>query len=125
MDSILEDIKQMVTGFVEEDDGFDLDLITAINNAFMYLYQQNVGYNGPYQIINKNQTWNDYVRHNAFLKNGSILECLPMIKQYIVLKTRMLFDPPTNSSIEKAYRDSIGEIEYRLNIEWNDYKERM
>ena len=142
MTTILQRVKEAVTGFSVNDQSFDSDIITAINTIFLYLYQQNVGDN--IFIINQNTTWDDFLKTITIykdvndIKNLSLLDVssltieqlcyatcatlVPMLEQYIILKTKLLFDPPANDALQKAINNAIGEIEYRINIEFNDYK---
>ena len=38
-------------------------------------------------------------------------------KQYIYLKVRTVFDPPTSGSVLEAYKKQIEELEWRLNVQ--------
>lgn len=144
MSVILNDVKEVVTGFSNEDNSFDMDIIIAINTIFFALYQQNVGQK-PFRV-NSETTWDDFIKENNNQKNitsfvGSSLRniqkqsvydmcysscefIIDLLKQYIITKTRMLFDPPANSTVQKIYDTTIAELEYRINIEFNDYVER-
>jgi hypothetical protein len=39
-----------------------------------------------------------------------------MVKTYIYLKVRLLFDPPSNSSVAEAFNAQASELEWRLNV---------
>ena len=39
-----------------------------------------------------------------------------MVKTYIYMKVRLIFDPPTISSVIDAYKNQIAELEWRLNV---------
>lgn len=106
MNSILEDIKQMLN--LERDyTPFDTDVQIYINSAFGNLYQLGV-LNDKYSITGYEETWDDIplVRKQA-----------QEIKVYIYLYTRLHFDPPANSFVIEAIEKQISEAEWRLNVE--------
>jgi hypothetical protein len=47
---------------------------------------------------------------------GLPYEQLALVKTYIILKTRLLFDPPTASFVLEAVTKQISELEWRLNM---------
>ena len=89
MDSILTSIKKML-GIAEEYEHFDMDLIIHINTVLSVLAQLGVGSSQGFAIQDKNATWGDVI------PAGMNLE---LIKSYVFLKVRLLFDPPSNSSV--------------------------
>ena len=111
-DSILYYVKD-AAGVNIGDDAFDGELILHINTAFMTLRQLGVGPETPFTIEDDGATWDE------FSVDASIL---PMVKSYIALKVRILFDPPASSVFMNALQDSIREYEWRLNIEADKYK---
>ena len=42
---------------------------------------------------------------------------IQMIKSYIYLKVKLVFDPPTSSFVLDAYKNQISEYEWRMNVE--------
>jgi hypothetical protein len=44
-----------------------------------------------------------------------------MIKTYIAIRVRLIFDPPQSSSLDQALRLEIAEYEWRLNVKVDDY----
>lgn len=107
-DSILSTVKKML-GIAEEYTAFDIDLIVNINSVFLTLNQLGVGPEKPYRIEGSEETWAD------FLKNDR--EKFPGVETYVYLKTRLLFDPPTNSFLVDAMEKQCDELEWRLNIQ--------
>lgn len=103
MDSILNSIKKLL-GIDESYTYWDQDLIIYINTALNVLYQLGVGL--PYSISSAIDTWDDY------LEDMSKLE---MIKQYVYMKVRMVFDPPTGA-LKDAMQEQIKELEWRINV---------
>lgn len=101
--SILMTISQMI-GPSASYDVFDLDLIISINAAFSRLCQLGVGPEIPYKITGPENTWDE------FMDDGYQEE----IKQYIYLKTRMVFDPPASGTVAKSYEEQIAMLEWTL-----------
>lgn len=105
-ESILTSIKKMI-GITEEYTHFDQDIIMHINSVFMILNQIGVGPDKPYSILDKNNTWNEFMTDENMLH---------AVKSYIYLKVKMLFDPPSSSSIMESMKRQIDELEWRLNV---------
>lgn len=106
MDSILTSIKKML-GISEDYEHFDQDIIMHINSVFMILTQMGVGPADGFRIEDDSATWSDF---------ASDLKVLESIKSYIYLKVRLLFDPPTSSSVLESTNRLISELEWRLNV---------
>jgi hypothetical protein len=111
-ESILSSIKDTAS-VSPEDDAFDQEIILHINATFMTLRQLGVGPSTPFFITDSSATWSDFIDDPAIL---------PTIKSYVTLKVRMLFDPPTSSSLAEAIKSQIAEYEWRLGIECDTYK---
>ena len=105
MDSILTSIKKML-GITDEYTQFDADIIMHINSVFMILNQLGIGPDECFTIEDDVATWNE------FIPNGQNLE---LVKSYIYLKVRMLFDPPASSTVMQSMNQAISEFEWRLN----------
>lgn len=105
-ESILTSTKKIL-GLSEDYTAFDLDIITHINSAFSSLNQLGVGPSGGFYIEDKDEEWSSY---------GVPTTQLNMVKTYVWLKTRMLFDPPTTSFHIEAANNQIKEYEWRLNV---------
>lgn len=106
MDSILIWLRKML-GIEEGDSHFDPDIVTHANTAFMALYQFGVGPKEGFWLEpwETDKTWNMYLGDK---KN------LQAVKSYLYLKVRLLFDPPTNSSVIDAIERQIKEQEWRI-----------
>lgn len=107
MDSILTSIKKLL-GIAEEYDHFDQDLIIHINSAFMVLNQLGVGPKDGFSIHGSNEVWSDFVPDNSNLE---------AVKTYILLKVRLVFDPPAHSFVIDSIKNTISELEWRLNVQ--------
>ena len=107
-ESILTSVKKGVGGICEMDEAFDPDIIIAINTVFSKLTQLGVGPVSGFQISDKTTTWSNFVGDDPRLN---------MIKSFVILSVRMLFDPPTSGSVAEAYKSQIAEYEWRLNVQ--------
>lgn len=102
--SILTSTKKIL-GVGEDYTAFDLDILTHINSAFSTLDQLGVGPLGGFTIEGSEIKWSDLnLPQNQ----------LNMVRTYIFLKTRSLFDPPTTSFALEAMNKQIQEHEWRL-----------
>lgn len=106
MESILTSIKQLL-GITEDYEHFDQQLIVHINSVLMVLTQLGVGPPEGFLIRDKIATWDD------FITTGQTLE---LVKTYVYLKVRLLFDPPSSSVVMDSTNRMINEFEWRLNI---------
>lgn len=106
-DSILTSVKQDL-GIVEEYTVFDQSLIRIINTCFSILHQLGVGPDEGFSISDETSTWGDY------LEDYSNLE---PVKAYISQKTKMLWDTPSNGTLNSSLKETLGELEFRLIVE--------
>lgn len=104
--SILNDTKK-VLGLDQAYTAFDLDVTTHINAAFSVLNQLGVGPDEGFFIASDEEDW------AAF---GVPSNQLNMVKTYIYLKVRFLFDPPPTSYAVDAMDRQIKEFEWRINL---------
>ena len=104
MESILTSVKKQL-GIAEDYKHFDSDLIISINSVFSVLNQLGVGPDEGYSITDKNDLWSD------FLPAGKKLE---LVKTYVYLKVKLIFDPPTSSAVMEAIKQNIAEQEWRI-----------
>lgn len=112
--SILDNIKKLL-GMPMEYTVFDQDIIIHINSVFANLKQMGVeSTNNPnFQIEDNSATWDDLISGDS--------DILPSIKTYVYLKVRLLFDPPSNTSLLESINNQIREIEYRLYTQKGGY----
>lgn len=115
IDSILTSVKKML-GITEEYENFDADLIMHINSVFSILTQLGVGSPKGFTIEDKSANWEDFISDEAKLM---------LVKSYMLLKVKLLFDPPLSSAVLECYKKQIEEYEWRLNVaaENNDEEE--
>lgn len=106
MESILDSIKKLL-GIQPDYKSFDDDIIMHINTAFVILNQLNIGPPEGFFITDKSTKWNKYTtetNHN-------------MVKTYIYLKVRLMFDPPASATLVESINSMINELEWRLYVE--------
>lgn len=105
--SILLNIKKMI-GFDKEYTYFDRDLIININSCFATLHDLGVGPDQGFQITDKDDIWQDYSVSEPYLS---------MVKQYVYIKTKLVFDRPETSYAIQAMQSHASELEWRLHSE--------
>lgn len=109
-DSILESIKDYL-GVGEDDTVFDPEIIMDINTVFNTLCQLGVGPEIAFHIEDKSSKWTDFIED---------IDQHSMIKTYIFIQTRLLFDPPTTSTLMTMLQEKAKEYEWRLNVEHDE-----
>ena len=100
--SILQSVKKSL-GLAPDYGVFDQDIIMCINSAFSTLAQLGVGPEKGYYIEDEKSLWTDFLHNDARLSN---------VKSYVLLRTRLLFDPPSTSFGITAIKDQITELEW-------------
>lgn len=109
--SILTSIKKLL-GITEEYTHFDSDLVMHINSVFSILTQLGMGPSIGFMIEDEKNTWDEFVPEERGLE---------LVKSYVYLKVKLLFDPPTSSALSEATNKMVDELEWRIftNIELN------
>ena len=105
-DSILMTIRKLVCGNPYADH-FDTDLLVHINACFSVLNQLGVGPENGFIVTDETQSWSSYIADNYILN---------MVKTYVTLKVKKIFDPPLTSSVLEAMDKEISQLEWRLNV---------
>lgn len=113
-ESILLSIKKLL-GIMPDYTQFDDDIIIHINTAFATLNQLGVGPSEGFMIEDRFAEWQEYTTS----KN------LTMIKTYIYLKVRLLFDPPTSTALIESINRTISELEWRIFLEGDPKSESL
>lgn len=106
-ESILITIKKML-GVTKDVTDFDTEIINHINTVLTDLTTQlGVGPTTGFHIEDDSTYWEDFLDD---------MSNFYQVKTYIWLRVRLLFDPPSNASVLKAYEQQIKELEWRLNF---------
>lgn len=116
-DSILDSVKK-VLGLESTYTAFDTDIILHINSVISVLNQLGIGPVGGFMIVDNTATWDAFVGTNTDMN-------LNMVKTYVYLRVRLLFDPPATSFAIEAFTKQYQELEWRLNVKregesWTD-----
>lgn len=106
-ESILLSIKKLI-GQDKNYQEFNDDIIMHINSVFMVLNQLGVGPKKPFYISGEKETWRDFSPSYTDYE---------LIKSYVYLKVKLLFDPPTTGVLHEAMERQISEFEWRLNMQ--------
>lgn len=114
--SILESTKK-VLNIHPDDPAFDVDVMMHVNAAFSTLQELGVGPDEGFMIEDKNAEWDDFIPKNLTILN--------MVKIYIYLSVRTVFDPPASSFAMEAMKEQLQEKAWRLQVMSEDFKQGM
>jgi hypothetical protein len=103
--SILFSIKEIL-GIPEDDYFFDHTLIMHINTAFSVLRQIGCGPSEGYSIDGYDNDWSEFLQNET--------EKLQLVKTYVGLRVRQVFDPPANGTVQQAIDRQVQELEWRI-----------
>lgn len=103
--SVLTSVKKLL-GLDESIEDFDVDIIININAAIETLRQLGANIPDGYMIVSKEETYDDLLGNEINLRN--------QVEMYLYLKTRLGFDPPTNSYLVDSIKGQIDELEFRI-----------
>ncbi len=105
-ESILLSVKKLL-GIDESYTHFDPDLIMHINSVFTILTQMGVGPSEGFAITGESERWADFTDESSEFS---------LVKSYIYLKVKLLFDPPLSSAAVESLNRQISEFEWRLHV---------
>ena len=106
-DSILRTIKLML-GLTDDITAYDEEIKVHINSLFTILNQLDVILDDGFRISGYDETWGQLTDRSTLAE---------MVKEFMYLKVRMIFDPPGSSVVSDAYNSRIAELEWRMNIQ--------
>ena len=109
--SILQSTKKKI-GPSADYDAFDHDILVSINSTFATLFDV-CGFGGdkPVRIYGPEERWDQIIEDQR----------LEWIKDYVFMKVKVAFDPPSNSTLLENYNKQIAELEWRIYTILNDY----
>lgn len=107
MDGSILTTTKKILNIPEEVETFDLDVTVAINSALSNLNQLGVGPSQGYEIQDKSAQWSEL---------GLSIRLTNMVRTYVFLKARLIFDPPATSFHIDAMEKQIAEHEFRLTV---------
>lgn len=105
--SILKTIRSMLDMDPDEE-AYNNDILVHVNSAIMTLGQLGIGPKDGFTVSSAADTWDEFLGESKLLEGA---------KQYIYIKTRLGFDPPTSSFVVEAMRAAATELESRLNMQ--------
>ena len=103
-ESILNSVKQFC-GYRPDYDVIDSDFMMLINSDLATLCQLGIGPKTGFRVLDDSATWDQFLEGRTDLG---------WVQEYISIKTRLIHDPPTSSSILKAYEEKVKELEWRI-----------
>lgn len=106
MESILVSIKKLL-GIADEYTHFDADLTMHINSVLSILTQIGVGPSEGFSIEDDGAVWTDFIPANHKLE---------LVKSYIYMKVKLLFDPPLSSAVIESTNRMTSELEWRIQV---------
>lgn len=106
--SILKSTKKVLL-IGDEDDSFDLDILTHINSAFSTLSDLGIGPEDGFIVEDDEVEWSDFLSDH--------IPTLSKVKIYVFLHTRFLFDPPTTSFLLNAMEKQVEECLWRISVQ--------
>lgn len=105
-DSILETIKKLLGA--ENIDEFDSNIVIFINGALNTLTENGIGDPKGFRINGSEETWDQFITND----NSNLYE---LCKEYIFLRTKLLFDPGSMSSYAtNAVKEQLQEDLWRM-----------
>lgn len=104
--SILLSIKKLL-GIMPDYEHFDPDIIIHINSAFSVLNQLDVGPEEGFKINDAGECWCQFTDD---------LPILEMVKDYVYLSVKLIFDPPQTAAAVESFKNMLKEYEWRLNV---------
>ena len=113
MSKILDDVKSTLDFASEEDSGFDSRLLLEIDGIVGTLSQLTKVY--PDCDITKDTEWSQLLKE-------SDKHLLRLVKQYIFLSIRVVFDPPAGSVLT-TLTTSINNTAHRIIIQKGEYND--
>ena len=105
--SILDSVKKVI-GMDPSYTAFDIDIVMHINSQFSKLYNLGVGpKNAAFEIEDNKAKWSDFLQGKTNIN---------MVKTYVCMAVRLIFDPPPTSFGIEAVKTEIQEMGWRLNV---------
>lgn len=110
-DSILTTTKAAL-GLPDEHTAFDVELTMYVNSVLSRLTQLGVGPKEGFQITGKTETWDEFLGANQLLINNA--------RSYMVVRVKLMFDPPEVGFVLTAMKEQIEKDEVLLNYVVDD-----
>lgn len=105
-ESILNSIKK-VLGIDPTYDVFDVDILMHINSVFSDLHQVGAAPASSITVLDATSVWSDFIQGK---------EHVEMVRTYVALRVRLLFDPPTSAYGTESMQKQADKLEWRLSL---------
>lgn len=105
-ESILRSIKKLL-GIGADYTAFDQDVMMHINSVFAVMHQIGASPPDGFVITGNDETWSDFLADRKHLE---------LVRSYMYLQVKVLFDPPTTSFALDSINRVGKEYEWRLSI---------
>lgn len=102
-DSIVKTLRPRL-GVDEDDDSYDTDILTPLNTYLAVLRQRGVKSMKIKRVVDHTATWSDLISN----------EDLDLIQEYLYLRVKLIFDPPSSSTVLQALTVVADELEWRI-----------
>ena len=104
--SIFNSVKKVV-GLLGDDGSFDEDILLHINSVVSTLRQLGLSIPADFYVEDDVQTWQNLL--------GEFRD-LDLVKSYMAMKVRLMFDPPSSSFGLASMAEMVTELEWRINV---------
>ena len=104
--SILTSIKKLIGPDINYGE-YDIDLIIHINSALSIVTSLGIGPEEGFVITDDSAKWTDLLGDSKKLE---------LVKSYVYMKTKLIFDPPQSSAVIASFEKLISEFEWRANV---------
>lgn len=109
-ESILRSVAKYL-GIGSDDSFFDPELVLIINANLAILHQLGVITSTTFAIEDSSTTWAELLIDDDRLEEA---------KMYVAIRTRLAFDPPTNSFLVNTLTETFKEYEQRMLMTLDD-----
>lgn len=113
MTSILTDTKASL-GLADADTTFDAEIIMHINSVLADLYQLGIGPTGGLAIADNTTDWSALLVAPDAITVAD--ESLNMVRSYLHLRVKLLFDPPQLGYLLQPLKEQIEKAEWRITV---------
>lgn len=110
-DSILLSTKKLL-GIEPELTAFDDAIVIHINTALSILSQLGVGTECGMSVTDERAAWSEIIGESASLS---------LVKTYVQMKVKLMFDPPASSAAMDSINKLLSELEWRI-LAVTDYR---
>lgn len=105
---ILDSVKMGLGGITSEYTAFDPQIILFINTVFNRFYQLGIGpRDQPFKITDGTETWDQFINDDS----------MEMAKADMILRVKLMFDPPSSSYGIENIKAQIQEYEWCMNVQ--------